>query len=152
HPNDLQYPGGPPVPPYDIAGWTLAIQMAVQFDRVFELVKGPFMECRDIQKPLPGEIVNAAAAQGFFFRADVNDAFRVVNRLLAPRQTVQRLVSPVKMDAGEFAAGSFYIPNAYGGARTPAEALADELGVTFIGSSPPPANAAKPLRAVRVGL
>ena len=33
HPNDLQYPGGPPIAPYDIAGWTLAMQMAVRFER-----------------------------------------------------------------------------------------------------------------------
>ena len=24
HPNDFQYPGGPPIRPYDAAGWTLA--------------------------------------------------------------------------------------------------------------------------------
>lgn len=41
HPNDLQYPGGPPVRPYDAAGWTLALQMGVSFDRVFEELNVP---------------------------------------------------------------------------------------------------------------
>ncbi|MCJ7613136.1 MAG: M14 family metallopeptidase, partial [Candidatus Aminicenantes bacterium] len=27
HPHDFEYPGGPPLPPYDNAGWTLAFQM-----------------------------------------------------------------------------------------------------------------------------
>ena len=36
HPNDLAYPGGPPNPPYDITGWTLAMQMAVDFDRLYD--------------------------------------------------------------------------------------------------------------------
>ncbi|MEY3245666.1 MAG: hypothetical protein RL253_823, partial [Bacteroidota bacterium] len=42
HPNDFQYPGGPPVPPYDAAGWTLAYQMGVDFDRTLNDVTGSF--------------------------------------------------------------------------------------------------------------
>lgn len=38
HPNDFQYPGGPPIPPYDSAGYTLAFQMGVKFDRVLDPV------------------------------------------------------------------------------------------------------------------
>ncbi|MEQ1821710.1 MAG: M14 family metallopeptidase [Fimbriimonadaceae bacterium] len=34
HPNDFQYPGGPPIPPYDNAGYTLAFQMGIKFDRI----------------------------------------------------------------------------------------------------------------------
>ncbi len=34
HPNDLQYPGGPPNRPYDSAGWTLAMQMGVKYERL----------------------------------------------------------------------------------------------------------------------
>ncbi|MFN2327147.1 MAG: peptidase M14, partial [Gemmatimonadales bacterium] len=35
-PERLQYPGGPPDPPYDMTGYELAIQMGVQVDRVTE--------------------------------------------------------------------------------------------------------------------
>ena len=42
HPNDFAYPGGPPNRPYDITGWTLAMQMGVKFDRVFDGFDGPF--------------------------------------------------------------------------------------------------------------
>ncbi|MCE9560389.1 MAG: peptidase [Armatimonadetes bacterium] len=38
HPNDFQYAGGPPIPPYDSAGYTLAFQMGVKFDRVLDPV------------------------------------------------------------------------------------------------------------------
>ena len=36
HPNVIPYPGAPPTPPYDNAGWTLAFQMGVTFDRVLD--------------------------------------------------------------------------------------------------------------------
>ena len=42
HPNVIPYPGAPPTPPYDNAGWTLAFQMGVQFDRILEPFTGPF--------------------------------------------------------------------------------------------------------------
>ena len=41
HPNDFAYPGGPPRRPYDNAGWTLAYEMGVKFDRVLEAFDVP---------------------------------------------------------------------------------------------------------------
>ena len=40
HPNDFQYPGGPPIPPYDSAGYTLAFQMGIEFDRIVDPIGG----------------------------------------------------------------------------------------------------------------
>ena len=34
YPDQFQYPGGPPQPPYDLAGWTLPMQMGVTVDRI----------------------------------------------------------------------------------------------------------------------
>ena len=42
YPNDFLYPGGPPIRPYDAAGWTLAYQMGVKFDRILNDFSGPF--------------------------------------------------------------------------------------------------------------
>src|SRR5690606_9029957 len=42
HPSDFAYPGGPPIPPYDTAGWTLLSQMGVEADRVYDGFDGPF--------------------------------------------------------------------------------------------------------------
>lgn len=36
YPNNFQYPGGPPIPPYDNSGYTPAFTMGVQFDRVLD--------------------------------------------------------------------------------------------------------------------
>jgi hypothetical protein len=82
HPHDFQYPGGPPIPPYDNAGWTLAYQMGVTFDRVLEGVDGPLERIADVVTPPAGQITHAQGAVGFVVPHRVNDAFIAVNRLL----------------------------------------------------------------------
>lgn len=145
HPNDLQYPGGPPVAPYDICGWTLAMQMAVQYDRVFEAVTGPFQVCPE-RLPLPaGMVKGQSPSAGYYLRAEANEAYRAVNHLLATGQAVQRLVAK----AGDFNAGTFYLP---GVAADKAAGIAQELNVNLTGGSAPPAAAVKTVRPARVGL
>ena len=52
HPNDFQYPGGPPIPPYDNAGWTLAYQMGIELDRIPRAVRRPVRgACRRADAP-----------------------------------------------------------------------------------------------------
>jgi hypothetical protein len=84
HPNDFQYPGGPPVRPYDAAGWTPAFTMGIQFDRILEDFNGPFENIAygAIQKPV-GKINNSnAAATAYRFSTNDNAAYVAVNDLL----------------------------------------------------------------------
>ena len=80
HPNDFQYPGGPPVRPYDAAGWTPAYTMGIQFDRILEDVNGPFetLPYGEIQKAKP---VFATGAYYSFATSD-NASFTLLNDLL----------------------------------------------------------------------
>lgn len=88
HPNDFQYPGGPPIPPYDNAGWTLAYQMGLKFDRVLDAFDGPFEKIPDVVKPTPGKVTDAAGAVGYVVAQKQNDAVIVVNRLLKANEDV----------------------------------------------------------------
>ena len=78
HPNVIPYPGAPPTPPYDNAGWTLAFQMGVQFDRVLEGFTGPFERVTDWNVPIPAPTIVSA---GGCDRAQ-NDCFTWLNRQL----------------------------------------------------------------------
>ena len=73
HPNVIAYPGAPPTPPYDNAGWTLAFQMGVEFDRVLEGFSGPFEKVAEWNlKPPAGRVRPWAASCAF--ASVVNDA------------------------------------------------------------------------------
>src|SRR5262245_2401300 len=87
HPNVIAYPGAPPTPPYDNAGWTLAFQMGVQFDRVLDGVTGPLERVKDWNvKPPAGTA--PASGNVFTLTRDTNDSFTAVNRLLAAGKKV----------------------------------------------------------------
>lgn len=99
HPNDFQYPGGPPVRPYDAAGWTLAFQMGVKFDRILTGFDGPFERVAygSLQSAPARDIV--ASTGGYLLDAAVNNSFIAVNDLLKAGTDVYRLPD-----------GAFYVP------------------------------------------
>src|SRR5690606_28047578 len=56
YPDDVPYPGAPPTPPYDNAGYTLAFQMGVVFERVLDAFDGPFEKIADLAVAPPGMV------------------------------------------------------------------------------------------------
>ena len=138
HPNVIPYPGAPPTPPYDNAGWTLAFQMGVQFDRILEPFSGPFEKVTDWNvKPPPGRVRGSADATRYRFSPRVNDSVIAVNRLLA---------------AGE----DVYLGDSYAVAvksTTPGrmQEIAKAIGVDFDAAPGEPRSGSK-LRTPRIGL
>ena len=90
HPHDVAYPGGPPIPPYDSAGWTLAYQMGIEFDRILDAFDGPFERLTTFIEP-KATVAPLATPAGYLLSAAENDAARTVNRLLAAGARVSRL-------------------------------------------------------------
>jgi hypothetical protein len=81
HPNVIPYPGAPPTPPYDNAGWTLAFQMGVEFDRILESFQGPFEKVTEWNVvPSPARVSPVTGQYVIIGRT--NDSFVAVNRLL----------------------------------------------------------------------
>lgn len=148
HPDDFAYPGAPPTPPYDAAGYTLAFQMGVRFDRVLSAADGPFEELKDEVPPPRGRGIKPVPAEGYFLGAETNDAFRAVNKLLAAGEDVRRLTEPLTDGGTKYPAGTFYVATGKNGLRN-LDPLT-ELGMTFIPGAVP-AKAAK-LKPARVAL
>jgi hypothetical protein len=152
HPNDFQYPGGPPIPPYDNAGWTLAYQMGLQFDRVLDAFDGPFAAITtDTTTPPPGTIANAAGAAGFLLDHRVTDGAVVTNRLLAKQLPVSWLTQPLAANGKNYPAGTIYVPASPASAAVLQQA-ARELGVSFDGVAAAPGERGLQLRPLRIAL
>jgi hypothetical protein len=148
HPDDFRYEGGPPVPPYDNAGWTLAYQMGVHFDRILEPFDGPFEEVSDWNlAPPPSRVVAPRwAPAGYLFSPRQNDAFTALNRLLAGGIPVFRVTEgDDRARPGDFWAG------VDGGGMARLRGLADSLGLVLEPTPRAPAGLA-PARAPRIGL
>jgi hypothetical protein len=142
HPDDIPYPGGPPTPPYDNAGWTLAYQMGVKFDRILDPFTGPFEKLAGFAPVPAGSVATVAStAQWLSWPRTTNDAFVAVNRLLKAGEQVYT-GSP---------AGTFYVA-ATPGARNIVSQVATTRGVDFAAAAAPDVSRLTKLRAPRVAL
>src|SRR6185436_12246239 len=151
HPDDIPYPGGPPTPPYDSAGYTLAFQMGVAFDRVLEGFDGPFEKLVGLAKPAAGMISSVASPAGFLLSHQVNDSIIAVNRLLANGEEVYWLKQPLTANGKTFGAGTIFIA-AKASTLSKLQKLAADVGLSFDAVASKPAGEAYKLRPLRIGL
>ncbi len=149
HPNDFRYPGGPPIPPYDAAGYTLAFQMGVKFDRVLAGFDGPFERVNGLLDVPTGVVTGVSHAAGYAFSHRVNNAFVLMNRLLKRGCGVYWLkTAPAGMDLGT---GAVWVA-ASSAARATVEQGAKELGVNVYATARRPFDNAMKLTSVRIAL
>jgi hypothetical protein len=151
HPNDFRYPGGPPIPPYDVTGYTLAFQMGVQFDRILDAFDGPFEKVDGLQKAPPEEIHGPAEPTGYLISHQQNDSFILINRLLKNGEDVYWIEKPTTLEGRQVGVGTIYVP-ARAQTRPLMDRAAADLGITIDAVRSRPAGAALKLKPVRIGL
>jgi hypothetical protein len=150
HPQDFEYPGGPPNRPYDTTGYTLAFQMGVKFDRVLEGFTGPFQPVTELIAPTPAKVTGAARA-GWLISHQVNDSFIVTNRLARVGAPVFWVDGPASAGGRDLGRGAVWIP-ASARSRAIVEKAAAELGVAAYGQDKAPAGKLIALKAPRIAL
>ena len=151
HPNDFAYPGGPPKRPYDITGWTLAMQMGVQFDRVMEAFDGPFTKINGLVPPPAMSVVGPSNPAGYLISHRINNSFVLINRLMKANADVYWLKSAGKADGEDLGTGAIWVP-ASAAARPVLEKSAKDLGVTVHAVAKAPTGDAMKLKPIRIGL
>ena len=102
-------PSLPPQPPYDVTAWSLGLQMGVRSTMVDE----PFDASLELLDSIG---VSGGGVEGrgdtYLVDAAFNDAFRLVNQLLAGGGRVRRAVVAFHASSRRFPAGSWVIENA----------------------------------------
>ncbi len=106
YPDLRQYPGGPPVPPYDNAGWTLPLQMGVACEEVAE----PFEAKLEPVGAVPVPAVKAPDEAPFAaFDTRVNASYAAVFAMLKDKAEVWRSKAAFKAGDATLPAGSFIV-------------------------------------------
>ncbi|MDP6929507.1 MAG: M14 family metallopeptidase [Planctomycetota bacterium] len=141
HPDDIGS-SGEPVRPYDSAGWTLAMQMDIAFDRFYEPLVGPFERIDGLAKRPAGPFRDGRA--GWQLSRRDGDAYKAINRLLKAREHVY-----LGQGRGDSSETVFVAKRAGTAARM--EGLATELGIEPGPLARAPAKK-KRLRPIRIGL
>lgn len=142
YPDLRRWPDGPPLPPYDIAGHTLPLQMgvrAVQIDKPFEA------DLRPAAVLPPAGTVQGEGRFGWLMPATRNGSVRALYRLLGVGAEVYRLVRR----AGGHAPGTYLIQ---GIDRETLEGIARPAGVDVWGVDEPVAVAVVRQSLPRIGI
>jgi hypothetical protein len=149
HPDNFPYAGAPPTAPYDNAGWTLAFQMGIEFDRLFETVPVTGFEVvKDWNVTPPPGTVAPASAGGYLLNHDVLDSVRVLNAAAAASREMGMLNAPVTAGGRSFPAGTFWVD---GGSAALLVDLAKKIGISATAVASKPAGVT-PLKTPRIGL
>ena len=137
---------GSPLPPYDMASFTLADHMGVESFPLGEKITAKLEKLTAAPKPA-GKITGTGSA-GWLLTPTWNYSFRAVNRVLKNGGAVYRLPNPPQ----PWAPGTFWIP-ATGSTNTAAvQALATEFGLPFTAVAAAPTGAMSQLKPLRVAL
>ena len=144
YPNQYLYPGGPPKPPYDLAGWTLPMQMGVTVDKTSDEFEAPTEFIEGLIAPRTGT-VDGSGKKGFLFSSRENDSYKAVNLLLKSGAEVSRLTQSTKIGRTTYPAGTFFVTG-----DNLSESVA-QTGVNLIGIGSTPENV-KPIRKFKLGI
>lgn len=151
YPDRLRYPGGPPDPPYDLAGWTIPIQMGVDVERIENPFQAKSESVGGLLERWPGK-TSETAGYGFILSANSNLSVAAVNDLLAGGFAVYRAQASLETDSASFGPGSFVIEGSGPELSGALQDSASRLGVDFVAIPQRPSVPLVRLEKPRVGL
>lgn len=147
YPDRRLYPGGPPDVPYDVAGWSLGMQMGVEFHEVAEPFETQALVKADSIRVRAGTVTDAGPSYALDPR--MNNTHRAIHEAIRDGGTVTFLPAPLSVKGSTWPAGT---PVVSGVAGLPGRVArwGSEWGVDAVGVAEPSSSAV--MRNLRVGL
>jgi hypothetical protein len=110
YPDMRQYPGGPPQPPYDNAGWTLPLQMGVACEPIKEAFEAKLEKI--VKIPYPAIPAGQGVSNFIVLGSQINASYPVVFALLKDAKAeAWRTQTRINRKGFDIPAGSFIIRN-----------------------------------------
>jgi len=109
YPDMRQYPGGPPIPPYDNAGWTLPLQMGIASAQIDRSFKADLEKLESI--PYPETTAPETSSKYIILDSKKNASYSTVFSLLKYKPEIYRSNSGISGDDFHACFGSFIIEN-----------------------------------------
>ncbi len=146
YPDRHLFPGGPPITPYDLTGWTLPMQMGVSVDRIDDRFQARTTPVEELEVNLEA---GGVSGSGPFYALTPkwNSSANAVLQLLARGARVMRADEPFSGSGERWPAGTFLVRANESTLRE----LAGEHGLTFVGVGDPQVSSTR-LGRPRVGL
>ncbi|HEX2187354.1 MAG TPA: M14 family metallopeptidase [Longimicrobiaceae bacterium] len=148
YPDRRLYPGGPPDVPYDVAGWSLGMQMGVELRPVAEPFDTAALARVDSVRVRPGTVVDQGPAYALDPR--MNATHRAVHEALREGGRVRFLTEPLAVGGGRTWPAGTPVVSGVGGLPGRVARWSGEWGIDAVGVGEPASGAA--LERLRVGL
>ncbi|PIB39336.1 peptidase M14 [Maribacter sp. 4G9] len=147
YPTRFQYPGGPPDTPYDLAGWTLPMQMGVTVDKIKDSFEASTEKVADRATYKEGD-VDGKGSFGFAFSANSNASVVATNKILKAGGTAYKTKEELKLGKATLPAGSYIVS----GGTVSVDEMAAKYGLEVIGISEKPEIGLTKIHLPKVGL
>lgn len=151
YPDRRRTPDGPPDPPYDLAGWTLPMQMGIDVVRIDDSFAAS-AQALPAYPEVEAGTVSGRGNYGFAFSARTNASIQALNQLTRSGAVVYRSSEDFETAGIEFPAGSYIVENGGQDTAQRIDELAATLGLDFSRLTRAMGGDLSQLNPVKIGL